>query len=80
MLKFVMVEETDEIVIYNYYPEGKSVYGTISFNKKTKECKIIKLSEEETDYFTWYARHMFSRCRKFHDEGQYEKEGMVAWY
>ena len=77
MLKYFLLEETEDRVIYKYHPENKAQFGIVSFNKNTKECCVITLAKN--DVYRRYALHMFSKMREFAKENSYRREGIVAW-
>lgn len=78
MLKFVMVEETKNRVLYEYHPEGGSESGTVSFNKHTGDGSIETLADN--DKHQRYAMKALKRIREMASNKSFEKEGMVAWY
>ena len=78
MLKFVLVEEKEDRVVYEYYPEGGSEYGTVSFDKKTGNGGIETLADN--DRHQRYAMKALKRIREMASNKSFEKEGMVAWY
>ena len=61
MLKLVKLNETEEIVEYNYIPQGdiENGIGYIKIKKKDGEVKESKLSmiEKENDSF-WYRNQL----------------------
>ena len=52
MVTFILAEETLEILIYWYYPEGDQTkkHGVIVYNKNTNEIRIVELAEEDWEY------------------------------
>ena len=78
MLKYLLKEETNESVVYDYFPENGETFGTVSYNKKSNECGIVTLSEN--DKHQRYALKMFSQIREFASKKSYLKEGIIAWY
>lgn len=78
MLKFVLVEEKENKVLYEYSPEGGSESGIVSFNKKTGNSGIETLADN--DKHQRYAMKVLKRIREMAKSGTFEKEGMVAWY
>lgn len=77
MLKFKLKEETKEIVVYEYYPEGKTDQGCISYNKKTNECSIVALSTD--DRHKRYALKLFAKIKEYASNNKFESEGIIAW-
>ena len=78
MLKFKMVEEKQDIIKYEYYPEGKEACGIVSINKVTGEMELVK--QAENDRRGNYARKMFGRILKMLQAGTFDEAGMIAWY
>lgn len=78
MLKFVLIEERENKVFYEYYPEGGSESGIVSFNKKTGNGGIETLANN--DKHQRYALKALKRIREMASKNSFEKEGMVAWY
>lgn len=77
MLRLELVENTQEEIVYNYFPEGESEYGTISINKVTGELDIKKISTN--DAHKRYLFHAVSRIEKYHVENKYLERDMAAW-
>ena len=52
MVKFRLVEETGERLLYWYYPEGRfdEDYGIISVNRGTGDADIIKVAEGDYEH------------------------------
>lgn len=78
MLKLYLTTVHENILEYQYFPEGASVYGILSIKTATGEIQIIKAAEN--DNYRQYLRHAVSELRKFHESGAYCKESTVAWY
>ena len=78
MLKFKMIEEKQNIIKYEYYPEGKEACGIVSINKVTGEMELVKLADG--DEYRWYVGKMFRRIRKMMEAGTFDETGMIAWY
>ena len=49
MVKFILVEETDEIAVYWYYPEGNfdKAHGVVTLFKKTGAFEITQLAPDD---------------------------------
>lgn len=77
MLRLKLIRDDEQEVIYNYYPENKNEFGTISVNKNTGEVKII--SEVEKDKFCIYRNHALSKIRECQRKGAFIRESIVAW-
>ena len=78
MLKFILVEETSQKVVYKYYPEGGTDAGVVSFDKESKTNSIVTLSEKDRHHR--YAQQLFARIREFANSNSFAKEGLIAWY
>lgn len=77
MLKYNLIQENKNEVLYEYFPEGSDAAGIVVYNKETKECSIKTLSKD--DKHQRYALKMFKRIREFASNGTFEKDGIVAW-
>ena len=78
MVKYKLIRESDDIMEYECYPEGKEKCGEVAISKKTGDAKILHLAEN--DEIKMYARKMLWKIRTFYHAGEYRNEGMVAWY
>lgn len=77
MLRLELVENTQEEIVYSYFPEGESEYGTISINKVTGELDIKKTSAN--DAYKRYLFHAVSRIEKYYAENKFLERDIVAW-
>lgn len=78
MLKYELVMNTDDELVYKYYPEGEGEPGIVSIKKNSMECELKQLAPEDED--NYYANHMWDRLRRFVTEGNCLQSGMIAWY
>lgn len=78
MLELVLNSDNGEIVEYNFFPEGKKEYGTITVNKKTGVVDITKRADG--DDYDVYLRHAVSKVLNYQKSGSYQQKEMVAWY
>ena len=78
MLRYKMLENTEDRITYRYFPEGKELFGSISVRKSDKA--IIEQVIAPNDEFKWYFSHMYKRIRQYIDEGKYQCDGIIAWY
>lgn len=76
MLKYVLLEESGKNVKYEYFPEGGSDFGIISFY----DGKFSIDSLAKNDWHELYAMKLFKKIREMASNGVFEKEGIVAWY
>jgi len=72
------MEKMGNKLIYYYYPENENRFGVVSFDLESKECMIVKLSENDRHQI--YALKLFRRMREFADNNFFEEEGSVVWY
>lgn len=78
MLTYNLIKETNETVVYDYFPENGKVSGTVSYDKKSNKCSIV--TSPEIDKHQIYAQKMFSKIREYASNKSFEKEGIIAWY
>lgn len=78
MLKYIMIEATDQFICYRYFPEGKTEYGEIRVDKSSKEVVNHKLSPN--DEFQWYFFKMYHKILDFINHDEFDESGMIAWY
>ena len=78
MLKYKLVEETPSNVVYEYFPEGDTKFGVVSFDKKSNANSIVTLAPQ--DRHRRYAQKLFSKIKEFANNDSFDKEGMIAWY
>ena len=77
MLKYNLIRDDENNLIYEYFPEGKENSGFVSYSKKTGECKIEELSENDRHQI--YALKMLKKLREFASNQMFKTDGMVAW-
>lgn len=78
MVKYKLIEENENTVSYNYFPQGHEDFGTITMHKKTAE--IVTAEVAKTDKFKQYFYHMIEEIEKFIEKNNFLKDGYVAWY
>lgn len=79
MLTLNLIELSDDMVIYEYYPEDNKRYpGKVALNLKTKER--IFLEESSNDFGKRYAAHALRRIEEYSLNGEFKIDGLVAWY
>lgn len=78
MLLLKLVQETNSVVVYNYFPEQKDDYGTVTLDKCTGEISDVKVSRN--DLYERYMHHAVSKVVEFFKNGTYKQEEVVAWY
>lgn len=77
MLILRLISETGKSVEYNYYPEGKKIYGKVVIDKITGDISTVCSADDE---FGRYLMHAVKRIKDYFEEGEYRAEDMVAWY
>lgn len=78
MLRLELVDNMQGEIIYNYFPEEKEEYGTISMNKETGQLEIKKISEN--DSHRRYLFHAMKRIEEYFTEKRFLEKDVVAWY
>ena len=78
MLKFKLIENTENKAVYEYYPEGGASVGIVSYDKGTRSNSIVNLSTD--DRHKRYALKMLAKLREFAQRGAFETDGTIAWY
>lgn len=78
MVTLKLIELSDDRVTYEYYPDGNKKYpGKIALDLKTKER--IYLQDSSEDFGKRYAAHALKKIEEYSMNGNFEKEGLVAW-
>ena len=77
MLTFCLIEETPHMVVYQYFPEGGTDSGVVSFDKTSKKISIVTLSVNDKHQI--YALKLFARIRKYSENDFFSKQGIIAW-
>ena len=77
MERHQLVELTDDVVRYKYFPEGGNEYGIVSVNRKTRKRDI---EQPASNYPMSYAFHACRAIERYIDEGNFPAKGMSAWY
>lgn len=80
MLKFFLLGEDGDDIVFAYLPEGDdSDRGTVIWDTKESDARVG--SKAMCDKYTMYARHLMKRLRdEFAEHGELPKSGEVAWY
>lgn len=63
MLRFELIDNTNDHVIYRYFPDNKDESGLISVRKSDGE--IIEQIVNENDDFKWCFFKMYKRIKQF---------------
>lgn len=78
MLKYEIIENNADVVTYRYFPDGGSVFGTLTVSKK--DSGIVKQEIAPDDDFRVYLLKMYKHIREFILNGKYNQSGIIAWY
>ena len=77
MVRIELVELTEEMVSYNFFPENADQHVIVSLNRKNGERSIKKSVE---GYSANYAAHALRRIEEYQREGDFPQKDIVAWY
>ena len=77
MLTLELLEITETIVKYKYYPEALKEYGIIMIDRMSEERKVEK---EVTGYGSNYLAHAFRRIKEYIKNVNFLEKDIVAWY
>lgn len=78
MLILKLLSQDSGKIVFNYYPEGKEDFGTLSLNEHTGEISVI--SVPECDEFGRYRIHAIKRIKEYFQNKHFELEDIVVWY
>ena len=78
MLTLRVKSESEEKIVYDFFPENTGERGTIELNKNDGEISVIKVADG--DEYSRYLHHAVSKAREFFEKGHYEDNISVAWY
>lgn len=68
----------DNVILYEYQPEGKGSKGIITYDKNNKTIEITQSSKEDTN--NYYARMAKSKVASIVDTKSLPLECIQAWY
>ena len=78
MLILKLVKITNNVVVYNYFPENAEDYGTIELDLVSKEFTLIKWADKYKQ--TMYLMHAYQGILRMLDENDFLDTRVVAWY
>lgn len=78
MLKYKLIEESENYVKYLYFPDGREEYGSVTVNKRTGD--VLEMVIAKVDQFKRYCFHLIDEIEDFIESGNFKNEGIVAWY
>ena len=74
MLLLKLIKITNNVVVYNYFPENAEDYGTM----KSREARLIKRADKYKQ--TMYLMHAYQGLLRMLDENDFSDTRVVAWY
>ena len=79
MLTYFISYEDDEVVEYTYYAEGNPEWsGKVSVSKLT--CDVVRREPSDMDRHEFYFLHILRHAIRSAERGEFENNGMIAWY
>lgn len=78
MLKYILVKETAEQIVYEYFPEGGDAFGVVIYNTVSGSCTIQELADN--DRYQIYALKLMKKIREFAKNNAFSRDGIIAWY
>ena len=78
MLKLKLINQHDGKIVFNYYPDGKDDFGTVSINERTGEVDVLSVAK--SDEFGNYKIHAIKRIKEYFKNKNFILEDIVAWY
>lgn len=79
MVTIELIELTSDRVVYEYFPEGEKDYpGKVGLDLKTNQR--LFLEDSVKDFGKRYANHVLNKIEEYNLDGDFKKEGLVAWY
>lgn len=78
MLTLELLEITETMVKYKYYPESSKEYGIIMNCKNVLEER--KVEKESYWIGSNYLAHAFRRIKEYIKNGNFQEKDIVAWY
>lgn len=77
MIRYKKIRTEDNWIVYSYEPDDSGDVGEIAINIVTGNTKVLKRYKDvKVDI---YCGLVFSRLRSFHESGNYEESGYIAW-
>lgn len=77
MVRIELLELTENLVSYKYFPEDSKEYGIVSLDRKTGEKSVKKVAEK---YSSSYAAHAICRMEEYLENEKFPETDIVAWY
>ena len=78
MLILKLVKITNNVVVYNYFPENAEDYGTIELDLVSKEFTLIKWADKYKQ--TMYLMHACQGLLRMWEENDFSDTRVVAGY
>ncbi|MCH5270520.1 MAG: hypothetical protein J1E83_07180 [Lachnospiraceae bacterium] len=84
MVTFKLMEETEQILLYWYYPNGhEETHGVIIVNKESGQIELQMIAPNDkgrTGRIPMYADHAIRAIMASWVKGTVLKDGNAAWY
>lgn len=77
MLRLELIEVTETLIKYKYYPENSPKYGIVILNRITRERNIARKVE---GYILNYAARALRRLEEYNEKNIFPEKDIVAWY
>ncbi len=77
MVKIELLELTENVARYKYFPESSEEYGIVTLNRKTGQGEFEKLVRH---YMTSYAAHALKQIAKYQQNGDFLQKDIIMWY
>ncbi len=77
MLRLKMCGESENKIIYEYYPEDGEDCGRLSINKQSGKIELMQ--QADTDEYGSYKVHAVSTITKYYKQNNYLTNQIVAW-
>ena len=77
MNKLVLLELTDEHVVYSFQPEGKGTPGQVKFIFGEEDARLIEKAEDNNP---WYSNHALVKIEAYARDRYFPPKATQAWY
>ena len=77
MIRLELIQLSNDIIKYKYYPEQSTEYGIVGYDRKNNQPLIEKVVE---NYGRWYAIHAIPYLESCQKTGKFDPNKIIAWY
>lgn len=77
MVKIELLELTENVARYKYFPENSEEYGIVMLDRKMGRGDFEKVHQ---GYGTKYAAHALKRVKEYQKSGDFLQKDIIAWY